>query len=119
MRRRWIALAALLLVATACTAEVGGTDTLARATAGTGESTDAADEQLAEATADVDQDADQSDADQGDAGSEAGSAETASPADDEAPTPDATMQALYDSFTLPEKGDPDAKVVLYEFSDYT
>jgi hypothetical protein len=40
------------------------------------------------------------------------------PADAE-PTLDPTMEAFYLGFDLPTKGDPDAPVVLYEFSDYT
>ena len=34
-------------------------------------------------------------------------------------TLDPTLEAFYQGYELPEKGDPDAPVVLYEFADYT
>ena len=34
------------------------------------------------------------------------------------PTMDPALEAFYAEFSLPEKGDPGAEVMLYEFSDY-
>ncbi len=52
-----------------------------------------------------------------DAAADAGAADGDAEAVDE-PTPDPTIVALAQSFTPPIKGDPDAPVMIYEFSDY-
>ncbi len=116
-RLLWLPLLALLLTLSACGG--GGDESSSTPDGATDGATEAVDETAVDETdSTVDETDDPADGTEVSTEGDAATGTEAADAAAEAPTANPTVLALAQSFEPPTKGDPDAPLTLYDFSDY-